>query len=119
MASLQPKQTLRNLEKTVELRGKLLPMLKTLECLDLMMIIGAAEERGQPVGYKQLLLENLSPPSTLKRRIDRLIRNKVIRKVNAMEDGRRVEYVLSNASARLLKAVFSASCEDLRRQTHA
>ncbi len=110
MASLQPKQTLRNLEKSMEMRRKLLPVLKTLECLDLVMIIGAAEERGQPVGYKQLLLENLSPPSTLKRRIERLIRHKIIRKINAMEDGRRVEYVLSTASAKSLKAIFAASC---------
>jgi len=76
-------------------RRELLPFVGSLEEHDILIAIGAADEAGCPLGYKQLSLLKLAPPSTLQRRLKKLLLNRVIRKAAQGPDGRRVAYTLT------------------------
>lgn len=60
---------------------------------DLIVVIAAAAEVGEPLGFKQLDLQGLMSSSTLQRRLKLLIARKVIKKVAARDDGRRISYL--------------------------
>lgn len=76
-------------------RRELLPFVGSLEEHDILIAIGAAEEAGCPLGYKQLGLLKLAPPSTLQRRLKKLLLNRIIKKAAQRPDGRRVAYSLT------------------------
>lgn len=76
-------------------RRRLLPFIVSLEDYDILVAIGAADETGNSLGFKGLGLLKLAPPSTLQRRLKRLLLNKSIKKVTSRTDGRRVTYSLT------------------------
>lgn len=76
-------------------RRKLLPFVESLEDCDILAAIGAADEAGSPLGFKQLNLLELASPSTLQRRLKRLLARRTIKRVLLRDDGRRVAYSLT------------------------
>ncbi len=85
----------KNLRALSIARRELLPFVKSLEEHDILIAIGAADEAGCPLGYKQLGLLELAPPSTLQRRLKRFLLSRVIKKAAQQADGRRVTYSLT------------------------
>ena len=76
-------------------RHRLLPFVESLEDCDILAAIGAADEAGSPLGFKQLSLLALAPPSTLQRRLKKLLAKRTIKRVLRRDDGRCVAYSLS------------------------
>lgn len=76
-------------------RRELLPFVGSLEEHDILVAIGAADEAQSPLGFKQLGLLKLAPPSTLQRRLKKLLLNRIIKKKVQGADGRRVAYSLT------------------------
>ena len=78
-----------------EFRRRRLPFVVSLEDYDILVAIAPADEALNPLGFKQLGLLKLAPPSTLQRRLKRLLANRIIKKVTSRTDGRRVTYSLA------------------------
>ena len=76
-------------------RRELLPFISSLEENDILIAIGVADEAQSPLGFKQLALLKLAPPSTLQRRLKKLLLNRTIKKTTQGADGRRVAYSLT------------------------
>lgn len=62
------------LRKISAARRQLLPFIQSIEDIDIVFIVGAAYDEGRPLGLKQLEMLKLAPPSTLQRRLNRLVR---------------------------------------------
>ena len=65
-----------------------LPFLKSIIDFDIVVEIGYAEENGQPLTQKQVLLLNLSSRTTVRRRLARLIEKGTIRRRRNKKDKR-------------------------------
>ncbi len=76
-------------------RKVLLPFVRSLLDHDILVAIGAANEIHAPLGYKQLVLLDLAPPTTLRRRLNVLLCDRTIRRSPQRGDGRLVSYSLS------------------------
>mgnify|MGYP001574968379 CR=1 FL=1 len=76
-------------------RRILLPFIRSLRDHDILVAIGAAAENCAPLGFKQLMLLELAPPTTLQRRLNVLVDNRTIRRSTLRDDGRRVSYSLA------------------------
>ena len=79
-------------------RRELLPFVKSLEDHDILVAIGAADEAGSPLSYKQLGLLRLAPPSTLQRRLNKFLLSRVIKRAPGQGDARRVIYSLTDGT---------------------
>ena len=75
--------------------SELLPFVHSLEEHQILIEIGAADQARCPLGFKQLGLLKLAPPSTLQRRLKKLLAKRIIKKVTQRTDGRRVAYSLT------------------------
>jgi hypothetical protein len=72
------------LRKIREFERRQLPFLKTVVDFDIVIEIGYAEEQGQPLTLKQLVLLNLSSRTTVRRKLASLTEQEiVIRRKNA------------------------------------
>ena len=72
------------LKKIREFERRHLPFLRSIIDLDIVIEIGYAEEQGQPLTLKQLLLLNICSRTTVRRKLARLIeRGIVIRRKHA------------------------------------
>lgn len=87
-------------------RRTLLPFVGSLRDFDLLVAIGAADEKGTPLGFKQLVLLELAPPTTLQRRLNALVGNRTIRRSALRGDGRRVCYSLTPKSLAAFRKYF-------------
>lgn len=65
-----------------------LPFLKSIIDFDILIEVGYAEEMGQPLTQKQILLQNLSSRTTVRRRLASLIEKGVIRRRRNTRDQR-------------------------------
>ncbi len=81
------------LRKISAARRQLLPFIQSIEDIDIVFIVGAAYDEGRPLGLKQLEMLKLAPPSTLQRRLNRLVREGVLKKTTQNGDGRRIAYL--------------------------
>lgn len=72
-----------------------LPGIKTCKDFDIAIEIGHYQQLGQPLTMKQLLLLNLAPPATLRRHLDRMIKNGTVIKHASKTDHRTVYFTLS------------------------
>lgn len=87
-------------------RRTMLPFIRTLRDHDILVAIGAADENGAPLGFKQLVLLELAPPTTLQRRLNALVGNRTIRRSALRGDGRRVSYSLTPKSLAAFRKYF-------------
>lgn len=76
-------------------RRILLPFIRSLCDYDILIAIGAADEAQAPLGFKQLVLLDLAPPTTLQRRLNALVGSRTIRRSTMRDDARRVSYSLT------------------------
>src|SRR5258706_13690352 len=65
-----------------------MPFLKSIVDFDIVIEVGYAEEQGQPLTLKQLLLLNHSSRTTVRRRLEHLIRQGTVRRRKNVEDRR-------------------------------
>lgn len=82
-------------------RGQL-AYLKSMVDFDLVIEIGYAEELGQPLTLKQLLLLNISSRSTIRRNLARLIEGGVVVRRKSSSDQRANELTISASSLKAL-----------------
>jgi hypothetical protein len=71
------------------------PFIWTKMDRDVLITIGAAQEDGNPLGLKQLTLQDIGATATLRRRIKHLLESGYIEKITNQNDGRMVAYVVS------------------------
>ncbi len=87
--------SLKRLKVLTAARREWLPFVASLEDYDMLIAIGAADEEGAPLGFKQLRLLDLAPQSTLQRRLKRLLAQRVVKTGTLSGDGRRLVYSLT------------------------
>ena len=87
-----------------EFERKHLNFISSLEDLDLIWAIGYAQNSGQAVCLKELVLAEFGAPKTLQRRLDRLRDQGVVLHRQCSADGRRIEFFLSEETIRCLEA---------------
>lgn len=90
------------LRKIREFERLQLHFLKSTVDFDIVIEIGYAEEEGQPLTLKQLLLLNLCSRTTVRRKLTRLVEQGVIVRRKHANDQRANLLVISPASIRLL-----------------
>ena len=90
------------LKKIREFERKQLPFLRTVADFDIVIEIGYAEEQGQPLTLKQLLLLNLCSRTTVRRKLARLVEQGVVVRRKHANDQRANLLVISPASIKLL-----------------
>jgi len=79
-----------------------MPFLKSIVDFDILIEVGYAEEQGQPLTLKQLLLLNHSSRTTVRRRLEHLIRQGTVRRRKNVEDRRSSLLTVSSSSLKLL-----------------
>lgn len=89
----------KDLQSFTAARRKHLPFIASLEDYDILLAIGIAEEEGRPIGFKQLRLLNLASPSTLQRRLRKMMVAGAIR-TESHRDGRLSVYMLTDGALR-------------------
>jgi DNA-binding MarR family transcriptional regulator len=74
-----------------------LRFVRSREDWNILVAIGEAGERQTPIGFKQLVLQEVATPSTLTRKLKQLLSARVIRRVVQSGDGRMVAYTLTRS----------------------
>ncbi len=89
-------RTIREFEK------RQLPFLKSIVDFDLIIEIGYAEEQQQPLTPKQIVLLNICSRTTVRRRLERLIEQGIVRRRKNANDQRSVLLTISSAHLKML-----------------
>src|SRR5665647_2820948 len=90
------------LKKIREFERLQLPFLKSIADFDIVIEIGYAEEQGQPLTLKQLLLLNIISPTTVRRKLVRLIEQGIVIRRKHVNDHRASLLIISPQSVKLL-----------------
>ena len=90
------------LKKIREFERRHLPFLRSIIDLDIVIEIGYAEEQGQPLTLKQLLLLNICSRSTVRRKLATLIEQGIIIRRKHTNDHRSILLIISPSSIKLL-----------------
>ena len=90
------------LRKIREFERSQLPFLKSIIDFDIVIEIGYAEERGQPLTLKQLFLLNIRSRSTVRRKLARLIEQGIVMRRKHANDHRASLLIISPSSVKLL-----------------
>lgn len=93
--------TFRKLKTVRDLLNRL-PGIETHKDFDLTIEIGYFQEKGTPLGLKQLLLLGIASKATVRRHLDRLIGDGVVIKHISPDDYRSVYFTLSATAANSL-----------------
>jgi DNA-binding MarR family transcriptional regulator len=88
-----------NLTKVAAFERVQMRFVRSREDWSIVVAIGEAAEKRFPIGYKQLALLEIASPSTLTRKLKKLIGTGVIRRVIQPGDGRMVAYTLTKTTA--------------------
>ncbi len=80
-----------------------LPFLKSVADFDIVIDIGYAKEREQPLTLKQLLLLNISSRATVRRKLARLIEQGIVIRRKHANDHRASLLIISPSSVKLLR----------------
>jgi DNA-binding MarR family transcriptional regulator len=96
------------LKKMREHQRTTLPFLKSIIDFDIVIEVGYAEEEGNPLTLKQLLLLKLSSRTTVRRKLARLIEQGVIKTRKNARDGRSSHLLISPGSQKLFGKYNSA-----------
>src|SRR6202158_1844125 len=102
MKTIKTMKLFTGLKKIREFERKHLPFLKSIVDFDIIIEIGYAEEQGQPLTLKQLLLLNISSRTTLRRKLARLIEQGIVRRRKQANDNRASFLTISASSVKLL-----------------
>jgi len=89
--------TFRRLKAVRDLLNRL-PGIKTYKDFDITVEIGYFQEKGTPLGLKHLLLLNIASKATVRRHLDRLIREGMVMKQVSPDDLRSVHFTLSETA---------------------
>ena len=92
-------------------RGQL-PFLKSVADFDIVVEIGYHEERGRPIGLKQLFLQDICSKATVRRRLAKLIEGGVVIR-NSLEEDRRVSILLISPGTLKLFRKFTGVISDV------
>jgi hypothetical protein len=90
------------LKKIREFERLQLSFLKSVVDFDIVIEIGFAEEQGQPLTLKQLLLLNFCSRTTMRRKLARLIEEGIVIRRKHANDHRSSLLIISPASIKLL-----------------
>lgn len=90
------------LKKIREFEQLQLPFLKSVIDFDILIEIGYAEEQGQPLTLKQLYLTNVSSRTTVRRKLSRLIEQKIVIRRKHAKDRRASLLVISASTVKML-----------------
>ena len=90
------------LKKIREFERLQLPFLKSVVDFDIIIEIGYAEEQGQPLTLKQLVLLNMSSRTTVRRKLARLIEQGIVMRRKQANDRRASLLIISASSVKLL-----------------
>jgi DNA-binding MarR family transcriptional regulator len=90
------------LKKIREFERLQLRFLKTVVDFDIVVEIGYAQERGQPLALKQLFLLNFSSRTTVRRKLVRLIEQGIVIRRKHANDHRASVLIISPSSIKLL-----------------
>ena len=96
------------LKKMREFQRGQMPFLRSIIDYDIVIEIGYAEEEGQPLTLKQLLLLKLSSRTTVRRKLARLIQEGVIKTRKNARDGRSSLLTVSPTSQKIFGKYGSA-----------
>jgi len=95
-------QLFTGLKKIREFERLQLPFFRSVVDFDIVIEVGYAEEQGQPLTLKQLLLLNISSRTTLRRKLARLIEQGIVRRRKHANDHRASFLTISASSVKLL-----------------
>ena len=90
------------LKKIREFERLQLPFLKSVIDFDILIEIGYAEEQGQPLTLKQLFLMNVSSRTTVRRKLSKLIEQRIVLRRKHAKDHRASLLRISSSTAKLL-----------------
>ena len=90
------------LKKIREFERLQLPFLKSVIDFDILVEIGYAEEQGQPLTLKQLFLMNVSSSTTVRRKLSKLIEQRIIIRRKHAKDHRASILTISSSTTKLL-----------------
>src|SRR5258706_16255524 len=90
------------LRKIREFERGQLPFLKSFVDFDIVIEIGYAEEQARPLTLKQLFLLDISPRSTVRRKLSRLIEQGIVVRRKHADDQRAGVLTISSSSVKLL-----------------
>src|SRR5512140_167997 len=90
------------LKQIREFERQQLPFLKSVVDFDIVIEIGYAEEQGQPLTLKQLVLLNIRSRTTIRRKLRRLIEQGIVRRRKHANDHRTNLLTISAASVKVL-----------------
>lgn len=90
------------LKKIREFERRHLPFLRSIIDLDIVIEIGYAEEQGQPLTLKQLLLLNICSRTTLRRKLATLIEQGIIIRRKHPDDHRAGLLMIAPSGVKLL-----------------
>jgi hypothetical protein len=90
------------LRKIREYQRGQIPFLRSVVEWDMVIEIGYAEERGDPITLKQLLLLNICSRNTMRRKLAQLIEQQIVLRRQNSHDRRANKLVISPVTLRLL-----------------
>ena len=90
------------LKKIREFERLQLPFIKSVADFDIVVEIGFAEEQGNPLTPKQLFLLKVSSQTTVRRKLDQLIAQGIVRQRKHAGDKRSRLLVISPSTGKLL-----------------
>ena len=89
------------LEELETFRRRQLPFMESFADLDALVAIGNAEST-KPLGFKQMVLLEIAPATSLRRMLNRLIRSNAVQRRTNARDHRMTEYCLTEPTRRSL-----------------
>jgi len=89
------------LEELEEFRRQQLPFMESFADLDALVAIGNAEA-SKPLGFKQMVLLDIAPATSLRRMLNRLVRCNAVERRTSSRDHRMSEYCLTETTRRNL-----------------
>lgn len=90
------------LEEVEAFRRSHLPFMESFADLEALVAIGNAEE-SKPLGFKQMVLLEIAPATSLRRMLNRLIRSHAVERRTNARDHRMTEYCLTETTRRSLR----------------
>ena len=84
-----------------------IPGIRTCKDFDILIEIGYHQEEGCPLTLKQLMLFKIASPATVRRYLNRLVRDGMVEKFESTTDQRSIVLRLSASTIKTLSAHFS------------